>query len=708
MNKISSPIEVLNRVFGYEQFRPSQEDVINAVVEGRDGLVVLTTGGGKSLCYQVPALCLEGTTVVVSPLISLMKDQVDALQRKGVSAAQLNSSMSDIEIADVENQLKEGKLKLLYVSPEKLAIPEFVDLLKTVKIPLFAIDEAHCISTWGRDFRLSYTRISRALNELEEAKGERIPRFGYTATATPEIREDIQNQLELKDPFVQVGDFDRPNIEFSVKESINKFSDIIDILNERPGEPTIIYTATVKAGEELTKALNRLGANAGLYHGRLTAEEKKQAQDDFLNNKTNVMIATNAFGMGVDKSNIRNVIHYQMPQNLENYFQEAGRAGRDGLQSRAILLYSDRDRGLQDFFIRSTFPDIEAIEFVLEYIKSSSELTTFNINSEVVANKSNGVLKDSQFESVLRILDDQGLISYKGIEGSRSDFSVSVLDLNKELCLEPLAERKKKVIDNLNSMDRYCKTNLCRRRYIIRYFGTRLEHKNCNTCDVCMSINKEKERLNSLVEKSDIKKILKTVTDTQEKYDSKRIVDILLGVNSTAMQRRGLTALDGFGVLKNSSKTEAEAIIKKLEDEKYIMLSKREPGVIKLTEKAKRELEQNAVTIKSGVIKGYSNPKDSETSAKKESQKPDFIDIELFEKLTKARRFFASGKGVLPVTVFSDDTLKIMSSNPPKTINDLEKAGITPGGVRDFGERLLKLVDNHLEKKQSADKEPVI
>lgn len=698
MTKISSPLDVLKSVYGYEQFRPSQEEVINAVVNGQDGLVVLTTGGGKSLCFQIPALCFEGTTIVVSPLISLMKDQVDALVGKGIKAAQLNSDLSEEETREVFEDLANGTLKMLYVSPERLADVNFLDALKTVKVPFFAIDEAHCISTWGSDFRLSYTRISNALNYLEEAKGERIPRFAYTATATPEIRDDILAKLELNNPFIQIGDFDRPNIEFNVRTTSNKFNEIIQLLNAAPGQPTIIYTATIKAGEELVKALASIGASVGIYHGRLTAEEKRNAQNGFLNDEIQIMVATNAFGMGVDKPNVRQVIHYHMPSNLENYFQEAGRGGRDGKPSTATLLYSDKDRGLQEFFIKNTFPDIDVIEYVKDYISEFAELKNININSEQVALVGEGRIKDSQVESVLRVLDDQGLISYKSIEGTRSDFSVSIIDMNKKLNLEPLAERKKKVIDNLNSIDRYSKTNLCRRRYIIRYFGTKQEHKNCNTCDNCISINKEKAKLDSLVVKSDVRVILKTMVDTQEKYDEKRIVDILLGVNSTAMQRRGHTELEGFGVLKNSSKAEASAIIKKLCDEGYLVISKREEGVLKLSDKARKELDLGAVTLTNTMLRGYSYKNKTETSSdeKEKNLKPDVIDVELYEKLSKARKFFAGEKGVPAATIFTDDSMKIMASNPPKTLNDLEKAGIPPGKVTNFGPRLLKLVDKHI------------
>ncbi|MNG58574.1 ATP-dependent DNA helicase RecQ [compost metagenome] len=703
MHKISTPLKVLNEVFGYDQFRPSQEEVINAVVDGRDGLVVLTTGGGKSLCFQIPALCFEGTTVVISPLISLMKDQVDALTRKGVKAAQLNSSMTDAESDQVKEDLAAGRLKMLYISPERLAEKDFLNLLKNVNISFFAVDEAHCISTWGRDFRLSYSRISHSLNELEQAKGVRIPRFAYTATATPAIREDIQKQLEMQDPFLQVGEFDRPNIEFNVKSSNNKLNDIIEILNSERGAPTIIYTATVKAGEELTNVLLKLGANVGLYHGRLTPEEKQQHQEDFLNDKINVMVATNAFGMGVDKPNVRHVIHYHMPGNLEGYFQEAGRAGRDGEQSRATMLYSDRDRGLQEFFIRNSFPDVDAIRFVIENLQSYEGLTTLNINSELLAEQSEGRLRDNQLESVLRVLDDQGLISYKGIEGTRSDFSVQINNLEKELNLDLMAERKKNVMDNLNTMDRYCKTNLCRRRYIIRYFGSKQEHKNCGTCDICIGINNEKQKLTSLIEKSDVKTILKTILDTEEKYDARRLIDILIGVNSTAMQRRGHTELEGFGVLKNASKSEAEAIMVKLHEEGYILISKMEPDVIKLTSKARKQLEENAVTMTNKMLRSDRNIGEPAKSNSDKTIKAEIIDVELYEKISKARQFFASEKGVPAATIYSDASMKIMASNPPRTTKDLEDAGLPPGKVKDFGGRLLKLVDNHLRIQQPLE-----
>lgn len=330
--------DVIRHHWGIEDLRPLQVPAIAAVVERRNSLVVLPTGGGKSLCYQAPAVYLGGTTIVVSPLISLMKDQVDGLRACGVAASQLDSSQSADERRNLLTELKEGRINLLFVSPERLSQPDFCELLKQVDVRTFAIDEAHCISHWGHDFRPEYRQLSR-LKELFPA----CSIHAYTATATQQVREDIIKQLNLQDAEILVGDFDRPNLTYRVTPRRELLKQVLDVIARYPKEGGIIYCIRRADVDELTKKLIARGISALPYHAGLSNEQRAKAQDAFLEEKCDVIVATVAFGMGIDRSNVRYVMHTGMPKSLEHYQQETGRAGRDGLDAECVLFHSGAD-----------------------------------------------------------------------------------------------------------------------------------------------------------------------------------------------------------------------------------------------------------------------------------------------------------------------------------------------------------------------------
>ena len=337
---MKSPLEILQQYFGYENFRLEQANAVKNVISKKDTFVLMPTGGGKSLCYQVPALVLEGTTIVISPLIALMKDQVDALRVNGISAAYINSSMSVYEQNDTFNQLKDGQLKLLYVAPEKLSADNgaFLKLLNDVNISLFAVDEAHCVSHWGHDFRPDYLFLNGIKKQFPN-----IPIIALTASADEITRKDIIKQLNLQEPLVLVSSFDRANIKYFVQPKQSVLKNIIQYLNEHPNDSGIIYCLSRKGTEEMSNNLRENGINSAFYHAGLSSMERAKVQEDFLKDKTRVMVATIAFGMGIDKSNVRFVMHADLPKNIESYYQETGRAGRDGLPSEAILFYSFAD-----------------------------------------------------------------------------------------------------------------------------------------------------------------------------------------------------------------------------------------------------------------------------------------------------------------------------------------------------------------------------
>lgn len=347
--------QILQKFYGYEDFRPGQKKVVESLLNKNDTVAIMPTGAGKSICFQIPALLFEGVTLVISPLISLMKDQVDSLRQLGIAAVYINSSVSKAQLYKDLQDISAGFYKIIYIAPERLTSEYLPDSFKNLNISMVAVDEAHCLSQWGHDFRPSYRNILNFTNSL------RIKPIisAFTATATPEVKIDIINLLGLKQPNVFVTGFDRPNLYFSVLRGEVKDKFVIDYVKKHQDEAGIIYVGTRKDVDALQVLLEIKGVKAGRYHAGMTDEERNQMQEDFLYDNLSVMVATNAFGMGIDKPNVRYVIHYNMPKNMEAYYQEAGRAGRDGLSGNCILLYSPQDTQLQKFLIsKSTESEI--------------------------------------------------------------------------------------------------------------------------------------------------------------------------------------------------------------------------------------------------------------------------------------------------------------------------------------------------------------
>lgn len=348
--KMSDKLSVLKDYFGHDSFRDGQEQIVDALLDGRDALCIMPTGAGKSMCYQIPALLFDGVTIVVSPLISLMKDQVGSLVQSGVPAAYINSSLSYPQFLRVLSNTEHGKYKIIYVAPERLLTDGFLDTCKKIKISMVAVDEAHCVSQWGQDFRPSYLKIISFIKSLDNR-----PIVGaFTATATNDVKEDIKKILRLENPFEITTGFDRPNLFFGVIKSSSKDEKLIDLIQERGDRSGIVYCATRKNVESVCELLCDNGFSATRYHAGLDEYERRKNQEDFVFDRKNIMVATNAFGMGIDKSNVTYVIHYNMPKNIESYYQEAGRAGRDGGEADCILLYSPKDVRLNRFMIENS------------------------------------------------------------------------------------------------------------------------------------------------------------------------------------------------------------------------------------------------------------------------------------------------------------------------------------------------------------------
>ncbi len=375
--------QLLKQYYGFLSFKEGQQQIIDSIIEGRDTLGIMPTGGGKSVCYQIPALLLPGTTIIISPLISLMKDQVDALNKLGIPAAFINSSLDYSEVEERFFKARRGQYKLLYVAPERLESQRFLALLRSLNVSLVAVDEAHCVSHWGHDFRPSYLSIASMLQELNS----RPVVAAFTATATPEVRQDIVGLLRLSDPDVYITGFDRPNLSFAIIRGENKRDYLQRYIQSHRRQAGIIYAATRKEVDNLCTLLQKKGISAGRYHAGLSDQERMDSQEQFLYDDLQVMTATNAFGMGIDKSNVRYVIHYNMPKNIEAYYQEAGRAGRDGEPGECILLFSPQDIQIQRFFIEQSTgaPERQANEYhklqiMIDYCYTSGCLRNYILN----------------------------------------------------------------------------------------------------------------------------------------------------------------------------------------------------------------------------------------------------------------------------------------------------------------------------------------
>lgn len=469
----------IRNYFGFRSFRAGQADAVDSALKGRDTLVVMPTGSGKSLCFQLTALALEGITIVVSPLISLMKDQVDNLMDNGVWAVGMNSTLTPAQQAAAEKDIAEGRASIVYVTPERIADPAFRALVRTTKVELFVVDEAHCVSQWGHDFRPDYLALSEAIADLG-----RPPVMALTATATPDVIEDILAQLRMPDAEVVHTGFYRANLELNVIEAkgdAEKHALLLDQLQNTEGTG-IIYTATTKAADELTAFLQSAGQEAGAYHGRLSARRRAEAQDRFMADEFKALVATNAFGLGIDKPDIRFVLHYHLPGTTEAFYQEFGRAGRDGDHACSALLYDPADRKLLRFFQAKSYPngdDLNNAHHTLKLLHKREEPPTL---AEILAISP---LSAARMKVCLSLFTARGVVRYE--TGGRYRL------LNPNMTRDELVrtgqsyrDRQDRDLRKHQEIVGYAEARRCRWQTLLGYFGgEQLPDERCGHCDYC-------------------------------------------------------------------------------------------------------------------------------------------------------------------------------------------------------------------------------
>ncbi len=611
-----TPREALEQFFGFDKFKGEQESIIQSVLDGRNTFVIMPTGGGKSLCYQLPALMMEGTAIVVSPLIALMKNQVDALRgfsdEDGV-AHFLNSSLTRNEAMKVRQDITEGRTKILYVAPESLTKKENVEFLTDIKISFFAIDEAHCISEWGHDFRPEYRRLRTIFDEIK-----RVPVIALTATATEKVQEDILKNLDIPDAKVYKDSFNRPNLYYEIRPKKDVGREIIRFIKQHEGRSGIIYCLSRKKVEEMAEMLNVNGIKALPYHAGMDAHQRASHQDQFLMEQVDVIVATIAFGMGIDKPDVRFVIHHDIPKSLESYYQETGRAGRDGGEGKCIAFYS--------------YKDIEKLE--------------------------------------------------KFLQGK----PVAEQEIGKQLLADTVS---------------FAETSMCRRKFLLHYFGEQYDDTKCqNGCDNCANPKEQFEG------KADLALVLKAVKESKERHRAKFICDLITGTETSEIKNYKGDKLKVYGEGSDKDTHHWMAVVRQANVGGYLHKDIETYGNLSLTEAGKKFLAK-PTSIKFVKERDYS---DFEGGGEDEpiARGGAAADEKLMVMLKDLRRSQAQKLKLQPWVLFGDPSLEEMTMRYPVTIEELTQvSGVGPGKAQKFGKPFVDLIARYMEENDIERAEEV-
>ena len=686
--------QTLRQAFGFEEFLDGQAGIVEQILASRDGLVVMPTGGGKSLCYQLPALCLEGVTVVVSPLIALMKDQVDGLAEKGLAATLINSTLSHTEQRDRIGRMLKGEYKLVYVAPERFRAEGFVSAMRGVKVGLLAIDEAHCLSQWGHDFRPDYLRLGEARKSLGDPQC-----VAFTATATPVVRDDIVKVLKLQDPFQIVTGFERANLSFNispVETKAAKFRRTREILKEhRTG---IIYCATRKRVEEVAETLHSWGVSCVGYHGGMTEEEREETQNHFIRREVDVAVATNAFGMGIDRPDVRFVIHFEVPGSVEAYYQEAGRAGRDGEAAYCDLLWNYADTRTQEFFLEGANPGYGTISQVYEHLCQEADAQgEIHGSIEEIAGAIE-VKNGMAVSSALSVLARAGHLERFDVPGQRRrgtrlkhrGASPGMLDIDREA----LEEKEERDRQKLKAMVALCYSAACRQQAILDYFGED-EPGECGSCDVCRSDYGTDRREPTESEGLLVRKALSGVARMSRRtskgwegiFGRGRIVQMLTGSKSQEILRVRLHELSTYGILKDKGPAYLNELFHAMHSAGLVVTQTGEFPLVTLTKKGeavmKGEGSYNLVWPEQRSARGK---KVSAEAGEVQGGLPP-LDASLYTRLKVLRNELSRQYRLPPYGVFTNKTLESLARMRPTSIEAAMKIkGV--GAVK--AERFLK------------------
>ncbi|MBV8813460.1 MAG: RecQ family ATP-dependent DNA helicase [Verrucomicrobia bacterium] len=667
--------QALEHYFGFREFREPQSEIITEILAGRDVFVVMPTGGGKSLCYQLPAILLDGVTIVVSPLVALMKDQVDGLVARGISAALINSTISGAEQQERIRRMRKGQYRVVYIAPERFRSHSFLEAIGQVTVALFAVDEAHCISQWGHDFRPDYFRLGKVLDELG-----RPQIAAFTATATPEVRSDIVKRLGLQNPRVFVAGFARPNLRFVVTETegeLQKYERLRDLI--RRHGTGIVYCATRKRVDQVSDTVESWGTKVIRYHGGIDDDARGAAQERFTHNDCDVAVATNAFGMGIDRSDVRFVAHFDIPGSLEAYYQEAGRAGRDGEPAECELFFNYADTRVQEFFIDGNNPPMELIRSLYLLLRN-----LVNPDGEVIVSTRDLAARlgrdnnDMAVHSAVTILDRHGVIDRFDVPGKRilgikllrPDLRPSALPIDTRA----LQEKEKRDRAKLKAMLAYAYGRECRQKIILRYFGDP-ELVSCGACDQCSSNRPQNLRAPSDSELVLVRKVLSGVARMSvrtepgfvPRFGRGRVIQVLLGSQAKEIFDARLDELTTYGLLRDKRPNYLYELFRELEVAKLLYSTGGQYPMIGLTELGVAVMQNRA---------SFSMvwPEEPQPRGIKKSVPPEVVDEpvdpELFAALRKTRAALAEEQGGVPhYVIFPDETLKAFARIRPQSVD---------------------------------------